>query len=237
VNRIERAAHKQQISHFDRRKMVDQPPLHRSAEIEDLAHLTPEQISQPLVESKNKSKQALIVVDVQNDYFPGGKWTLTGIETAADNAARLLDLARASGDLIVFIQHEFPTVDAPFFAPGSTGAQIHSKVQNRSNEIVLVKNQINSFRDTKLKEILDQHKIEEVVICGAMSHMCIDAVTRAANDFGYKCILIHDACATKDAEFNGVKVPAEYVHAAFMSALGFAYAKMMSTEEFVNEKK
>ena len=219
--------------------MADQPTLHRSAEMEDLAHLTPSEMNKPLVDNdeKKKSNQALIVVDVQNDYFPGGKWTLSGMDAAAANAAKLIAAARAAGDLIVHIRHEFPTADAPFFAPGSTGAQTHSTVQNREDEDVIVKNQINSFRDTKLKEILDRNDIRDVVICGAMSHMCIDAVTRAANDFGYKCTLIHDACAARDVEFNGMKVPAEYVHAAFMSALGFAYAKAVSTEEFLQEKK
>ncbi|UJR16545.1 hypothetical protein I4U23_003445 [Adineta vaga] len=217
--------------------MVDQPPLHRSEEIEDLAHLTAEDINKPLITKENKSQRALIVVDIQNDYFPGGKWTLHGIDAAADNAARLISAARTAGDLIVHVRHEFPTADAPFFAPGSKGAEIHPKVQNREDEDVIVKNQINSFRDTKLKEILDRNGIRELIICGAMSHMCIDAVTRASNDFGYNCILIHDACASRDLEFNGVKVPAEYVHAAFMSALGFAYAKTMSADEFLKEDK
>jgi nicotinamidase-related amidase len=218
-------------------KMVEQPPLHRSAEIEDLAHLTPEEIYKPFIGNQHKSKQALIVVDIQNDYFPGGKWTLSGMDAAADNAARLIAAARASGDLVIHIRHEFPTTDAPFFAPGSTGAQIHSKVHNHENEHVIIKNHINSFRETKLKEILDHHGIRDVVICGAMSHMCIDGITRAANDFGYNCILIHDACASRDLEFNGVKVPAEYAHAAFMAALGFAYAKTISTNDFLKEKK
>lgn len=218
--------------------MANQPPLHRSDEIEDLAHLTPEEINKPLIDTQHKkSKQALIIVDIQNDYFPDGKWTLSGIEAAADNAARLLAAARAAGDLVVHIRHEFPTADAPFFAPGSKGAEIHPKVLNRDNEHVVVKNQINSFRDTKLKQILDQNGIHDVVICGAMSHMCIDGITRAANDFGYNCILIHDACASRDLEFNGVKVPAAHAHAAFMAALGFAYAKTVSTDDFLKDKK
>jgi nicotinamidase-related amidase len=217
--------------------MVDQPTLHRSAEMEDLAHLTPEEINKPLNDIQKKSKQALILVDIQNDYFPGGKWTLSGIDAAADNAARLLAAARASGDLVVYIRHETPTPDAPFFVPGSTGAEIHLKVQNRENEHVIVKNHINSFRDTKLKDVLDHNGIRDVVICGAMSHMCIDGITRAANDYGYNCILIHDACASRDLEFNGVKVPAEYAHAAFMAALEFGYAKTISTHDFLKEKK
>lgn len=217
--------------------MVDQPPLHRSAEMEDLAHLTASEMNKPLIDTeKKRSNQALLVVDIQNDYFPGGKWTLHGMDAAAGNAARLITAARTVGDLVVHIRHEFPTSEAPFFVPGSSGAQIHSSVQNREDEDVIIKNQINSFRDTKLKQILDQNGIRDVVICGAMSHMCIDAVTRAANDYGYNCILIHDACASRELEFNGMKIPAEHVHAAFMSALGFAYAKAMSTNEFLKEK-
>ncbi|MDI1434476.1 cysteine hydrolase family protein [Polyangium sorediatum] len=177
--------------------------------------------------------RALIVVDIQNDYFPGGKWTLSGVEAAADNAARLLAAARNKGDLVVHIRHEFPTADAPFFAPGSEGAQIHPKVQNQGDEHVVLKHQINSFRDTDLKAVLDRNGITEVVICGNMSHMCVDAVTRASADFGYAVTVIHDACASRDLEFNGVRVPAAHAHAAFMAALGFAYAKMRSTDEFL----
>ncbi|CAF4721959.1 unnamed protein product [Rotaria sp. Silwood1] len=67
--------------------------------------------------------------------------------------------------------------------------------------------------------------------------MYIDAITRAAHDFGYNCILIHDACASRELQFNGITVPAEHVHAAFMSALDFAYAKTISTQEFLKDKK
>ena len=215
--------------------MVDQVPLHRSAEIEDLSHLSPEEMNKPLT-PVNKSDRALLVVDIQNDYFPHGRWTLAGIEQAAENAAKLLASARSAADLVVFIRHEFPTADAPFFAPGSPGAEIHPKVQNHPNEIVITKHHINAFRETKLKELLDQHSIRQLVICGAMTHMCIDAVTRAANDFGYNCTLVHDACASKDLQFDDKLIPAEQVHAAYMAALGFAYAKTVSTKDFLAKK-
>jgi len=178
-------------------------------------------------------KRALIVVDIQNDYFPGGRWTLSGTDAAADNAARLLASARTAGDLVVHIRHEFPTNDAPFFTPGSVGAQIHPKVAALPTEHVVLKHFINSYRETGLKEVLDRAGIEEVVICGNMSHMCVDAVTRASNDFGYRVTVVHDACASRDLEFNGVTVPAAHAHAAFMAALGFAYAQMLSTDQYL----
>jgi nicotinamidase-related amidase len=134
----------------------------------------------------NMPKRALVLIDFQNDYFPGGKWTLSGIESAADNAARVLAAARAAGDLVVHVRHEFPTTDAPFFAPGSSGAQLHPKIQDREGEPVVLKHHVNSFRETDLKAILDSHGVEEVVICGAMSHMCVDAGTRAASDLSLR---------------------------------------------------
>jgi nicotinamidase-related amidase len=98
---------------------------------------------------------------------------------------------------------------------------------------VVLKHFVNSFRETDLKSILDEQGVKELVVVGSMSHMCVDGITRAANDFGYAVTVIHDACASRDLEFNGVTVPAAHVHAAFMSALGFAYAKVVSTDEFL----
>ncbi|HEY1067511.1 MAG TPA: cysteine hydrolase family protein [Pirellulales bacterium] len=183
------------------------------------------------------SKYALVVVDVQNDYFPGGKWTLHEMDSAADNVARLLAAARKAGQPVVHIRHEFTSDAAPFFTPNSPGAQIHAKAKNEAGEPVILKHFVNSFRETSLKETLDAAGVRDVVICGAMSHMCVDAATRAANDFGYNVTVIHDACASRDLEFNGVRVPAAQAHAAFMAALGFAYAKVISTDEFVAAKK
>jgi nicotinamidase-related amidase len=180
------------------------------------------------------SKRALLVIDVQNDYFPGGKWTLSGIDAAADNVARLIAAARKAGELIVHIRHETEGSDAPFFVPGSEGAAIHPKAAPLGQETVILKNQVNAFRETDLKAVLDKHGITNLVICGAMSHMCVDAATRAADDFGYSNVVIHDACASRDLEFEGVQVPAAYAHAAFMAALSAAYATTLSTAEFLN---
>ena len=181
------------------------------------------------------SKTVLIIVDLQNDYFQGGKWELEGTEAAAINAAILLKSFRANRLPVVHVRHEFTITDAPFFVPDSDGAKVHSSVQELEGEPVVLKHQINSFRETNLKEILDELDVDSVLICGAMSHMCIDAVTRAANDFGYNCAIAHDACATLGLEFKGVTVPANHVHAAFMAALAFAYGNVASTDELLTE--
>jgi len=179
------------------------------------------------------SKHALIIIDIQNDYFPGGQWTLDGADAAADNAARVLAAVRERGDLVVHVRHEFESADAPFFAPGSQGAQIHSKVAARDGEPVVLKHKVNAFLDTPLLGLLEEQRISELTVVGSMSHMCIDAAVRAASDLGYSVSVLHDACATRDLEFNGVTIPAAQAHAAYMSSLAFAYAKVISTEEWL----
>ncbi|AQS39331.1 nicotinamidase-like amidase [Shewanella psychrophila] len=182
------------------------------------------------------SNTALLLIDFQNDYYPsyaGAKWALSGTEAAASNAARLLTAFRKQGLPVIHVRHEFPSSDAPFFLPESEGAQIHNSVAPLEGEPVILKHQINSFRDTGLQNILDELNVDKLVILGAMSHMCIDAVTRAAIDFGYECNVAHDACATLDLEFNGVTVPASHVHHAFMAALSFGYCNVDSTDKLL----
>ncbi|NWB48621.1 cysteine hydrolase family protein [Pseudomonas gingeri] len=179
------------------------------------------------------SVQALILVDIQNDYFPGGKWTLSGADAAADKAAAILAAAREAGDLVVHVRHEFAGADAPFFVPGSEGARLHAKVLNRADEQVILKHFVNSFRDTELSAVLERNEIKELVVVGSMSHLCIDAITRAAADQGYTVTVIHDACASRDLEFNGLTVPAAHVHGAFMASLAFGYATVISAEQWL----
>lgn len=178
------------------------------------------------------SKRALMVIDVQNDYFPNGKWPLVGIDAAAKNAARIISACREKGDFVVHIRHEFTDDSAPFFTPNSDGAKTHSSVLPLANEPTVLKHRVNAFLETDLKALLDSQNIEDLVIVGNMSHMCIDAATRAASDLGYNVTVVQDACATHEQNFGDKKVAAEDVHAVYMSALAFAYATLTTTEEF-----
>jgi len=183
------------------------------------------------------SNTALLLIDFQNDYYPtysGAKWALSGTEEAASNAATLLTEFRKQELPVIHVRHEFPSDDAPFFLPESEGSKIHTSVAPIDNEPVILKHQINSFRDTELNSVLGKLKVEKLIIVGAMSHMCIDAVTRAAVDFGYECNVAHDACATLDLEFNGVIVPAKSVHYAFMAALSFGYCNVDTTDKLLD---
>ncbi|MFK0206454.1 cysteine hydrolase family protein [Agrobacterium sp. NPDC090283] len=179
------------------------------------------------------SSNALIVVDLQNEYLPDGKLALVGIEAAVSNAAAVIAWAREQGHSIIFIRHVSPDPAAPFFTAGTPAIEIIEAVSPLDGDLVIEKHFPNSFRETSLKQILEEKGVRDLTIVGAMSHICIDATTRAAVDFGYTTTLVHDACATRDMEFEGRTVPASFVHDAFMSALNFAYAKVTKTEDLV----
>lgn len=181
--------------------------------------------------------QLLLLVDIQNDYFPGGKMELHHMDDAAVNAALLLSLFRNKNWPVVHVQHLSTRPNASFFIPGSKGAEIHSSVLPMNEEPIVQKNFPNSFRQTNLHEILKSQHADELVICGAMSHMCIDTTTRAACDRGFPVTLIHDACATRDLSFNGQTVEATKVQAAYMAALNGSFAKVISTAEFLEQKE
>lgn len=177
-------------------------------------------------------KSGLILVDIQNDYFPGGKMELVDMDMAAANAGKLLDLFRENKWPTFHIQHVSNYKGATFFLPDTQGMELHQRIAPWPEETIIQKHFPNSFRDTALLDALKAAGVEQVVICGAMSHMCIDATTRAAFDFGFKCVVIEDACATRNLEFGGQTFAARQVHGSFMAALGAAYAEVLSLEEF-----
>jgi nicotinamidase-related amidase len=179
-------------------------------------------------------KRGLVVVDLQNEYLPTGKLPLSGIEAAVANAIRVISDARNAGIPVFHVRHESDNGNAPIFVKGSTGAEIQSAVAPDGDEPVIVKKHINAFRETDLKQQLDAADVQEVVVIGAMSHMCIDAVVRAAADMGYPVTVLHDACATLDLTFRGVTVPAAQAHAAMMAAFEFGYASVKSVDDYLS---
>ena len=178
----------------------------------------------------------LILVDIQNDYFPGGAMELDGIREAAVKAKELLSIFREKRWPTFHIQHIASQENATFFIPGTAGVEIHDDIKPMADERVITKHFPNSFRETGLLEELNKGGIERLVICGAMSHMCIDATTRAAFDLGFNCSVIQDACATRNLEFGGRTIAADQVHGSFMAALGSVYARVLGLNEFKNRE-
>ena len=178
-------------------------------------------------------KNALILVDIQNDYFDGGKWPVAKMNEVGANAARLLAAARDRADLVVHVHHEMPE-GGPFFVTGTAGAGINSVVAPKAGEATVLKHRPNSFHNTGLEAMLRDNGIEAVTICGAMSQMCIDATARAARDMGFDVTVVADACGAKDTTFADVTVPAAQVHAAIMGALNGSYAKVVTTQHYLD---
>lgn len=170
------------------------------------------------------TNKALVLVDIQNDYFTGGLWPVDDMAQVAEAACRVLQDARTAGDLIIHVYHEAASDKAPFFRPGTEGAQIHASVAPLPDEAVILKHRPNSFHETDLHARLRAAGITEVTIVGAMTQMCIDATTRAARDFGFDVTLVADACGAKAQSFGGVELTAAQVQAAFFGPLGMSYA-------------
>jgi nicotinamidase-related amidase len=179
------------------------------------------------------TKTALLIIDLQNDYFENGANPLVGAEAASLNAKQILEKCRAENFIIVHIQHIALRPDSTFFLPNTFGSEIHNNVKPLDTEKVIVKHFPNSFRETELLDYLRNKGITDLVICGMMTHMCVDATTRAAKDFGFNCTVIGDACASKDLEINGRSIKAAEVHNGFLAALNYFYSTVKTTAHYL----
>jgi len=176
-------------------------------------------------------KQALLIIDIQNDYFPGGAMELVGSREAGDQAGQLLNAFRSQSLPVVHIQHISTRPGAAFFLPDTPGVDIHDCVAPVTGEPVVQKNYPNCFRGTPLLDHLRDRRIDRLVIAGMMTHMCVDTTVRAAFDLGFQCLLAHDACAARDLAFGDKCVPAEAVQTGFLAALNGLFAKVLSVDD------
>jgi nicotinamidase-related amidase len=177
-------------------------------------------------------KTALLLIDIQKDYFPGGKMELVNPEAAARNAGELLQCFREHGEFHVHIQHVSTRPGATFLLRGDRGSDIHDLVAHFEGEPLVVKHHPNAFRETQLLELLKSKSIGRVVVTGMMTHMCVDATARAAADLGFQVIVVEDACATRDLKYGDMSIPAEHVHKAFLAALK-SYGEVLTSEQVI----
>lgn len=174
--------------------------------------------------------RALVIVDIQRDYFPGGKMPLHEPEAAAANAGKVLEAFRAAGDPVFHVQHLSPA-GGGFLEEGTDGADIMAPVTPAEGEPVITKHAPNSFLRTDLEERLREKDVDEVVVVGMMTSMCVDATTRAGADLGFSMTLVPDACAAPGLEYGGRQVDAQDVHASYVAALGQFYATVTPADE------
>jgi len=175
---------------------------------------------------------ALLIIDIQNDYFLGGKYPLVNPLEAAKKAYELLQCFREHSGHHVHIQHIAFEPDAAFFIKGDSGSDIHDSVAHFEGEQIVYKHEPNSFLNTNLLDLLRSWEVERVLITGMMTHMCVDATARAAADFGFQVIIAADACATRDLKYGDTTIPADHVQKAFLAALK-SYGKVMKSDEII----
>lgn len=168
------------------------------------------------------STTALLLIDIQDFYFPGGKLPLVGPEAAAENAGRVLAAFRAAKRPVVHVRHDF-----------EPGGAINAAVAPIEGERVFTKTEVSCFNGTEVLAHLRELGVERLVIAGMQTHMCLEAATRAAHDLGFECVVIADACATRDLTYGGTTVKAADVHASTLATLDRTYATVTDTASFL----
>ena len=169
-------------------------------------------------------KSALLLIDIQDFYFPGGRLQLENPEMAGMNAGLILDHFRKSELPVYHVRHNF-----------EPGGNIHNYVKPEAGEPVLSKDQVNAFIDTELLGMLQADSIEQLVICGMQTHMCVEAAVRAGHDLGFTCLLVTDACATRALQYEEHIIPAKNVHYSTIQTLQGSYARVLTTENLIKE--
>jgi len=172
-------------------------------------------------ESENP-KTALLLVDIQEFYFSSGYNQLIEPEAASQQAAIVLDYFRKNKELVVFIKHAV-----------KKDSLIHASVLPIDGEKVITKQEINSYLNTDLLSYLQENSIKRVVICGMMTHMCVEAAARASADYGFEVIVLNNACATKDLVFGNDTVLAKDVHVSTLATIENYYGKVVTVDEFL----
>ncbi len=178
---------------------------------------------------------ALLLIEIQNDYFPGGRIPLEKSLEVSAKTQTVLNAYREKKFPVIHIPHISTHPNANSLLPCTKGAEIYAEMTPLKNETVIKKHYPNSFKDTTLLNHLIKNQINHLVICGMMTHLAIDATVRAAYDLGFSITVLHDACATRQLEFNHTTVPAQTVHLAFLAALQPTYAAILSTEDFLQK--
>ncbi|HTS22490.1 MAG TPA: cysteine hydrolase family protein [Casimicrobiaceae bacterium] len=178
---------------------------------------------------------ALVLIDLQRDYFPGGAMELVGAEDAVAQARALLEAFRARALPVFHLQHVARRPGATFFLPGTTGVDFHPAAKPSAGEAVVTKHFPSAFRETTLLDQLRAVRASRLVVAGMMTHMCVDTTVRAAADLGFECLLAQDGCATKALQFSGQPIDAPQVQLAYLAALNGAFAKVQPAQAIAAE--
>lgn len=171
-------------------------------------------------------KQALIVIDLQNDYFPDGKYPLWNTATTLANVEAAIAKARARQIPVVLVQHVADASKgiAPFFNEGTSGVAIHPRIVAAAPDAAIVtKTFADSFHHTTLEETLSKLGVEELVICGMMTQNCVThtAISKAAEKYSVK--ILSDSCTTVDQMIHRIALNALSTRVALIESSAVLY--------------
>ncbi len=179
------------------------------------------------------SKRALLVIDVQLEYFTG-LMPVTHPDGHFEHVLRAVDLARAKGIPVVTIQHTSARPGGKTFVRDSSGWQIHPEIVHRGWDLLVEKTLPGSFTGTALEQWLKTNAIETVVICGYLTQMCCDTTARQARHLGYAVEFLSDATGTLDITNSAGRVSAEELHRATLVTQQSVFSSVVSVEEWKN---
>jgi nicotinamidase-related amidase len=179
-------------------------------------------------------KRALLVIDVQNEYFTG-KLPITYPAGSLANVLSTMDAARDHGVPVVAIQHASPQPDAPVFRKGSKEWELHPEVAARPHDVLIHKSLPGSFTGTELETWLRERVVGTVVIAGYMTQMCCDTTARQAMRLGFGVEFLSDATGTLAIKNDAGEVSDEELHRAILVTQQMRFSRVMKTADWMKE--
>jgi nicotinamidase-related amidase len=180
------------------------------------------------------SSRALIVIDVQNEYFDGAlPISDPPPQTSLENIARAMDAATAAGFPVIVVQHGDDDPGSPIFRKGTHAWSLRPEIEQRTRDHLVEKSFPGAFTGTPLESILESAAVGTVTIVGYMTHMCVDTTSRQAAHRGYGVEILNDATGTLSLENSGGVASGEELHRATLVAQGQFFAEVTSTDQWL----
>lgn len=176
--------------------------------------------------------KALLVIDVQYEYF-SGKLPVSYPENSFANILAVMDAATENKIEVIVIQHTSRGENAPTFRKGSPEWELHSEVANRPYDKLIEKNFPGSFTNTELQTYLQEKNIDTLVISGYMTQMCCDTTSRQAFHAGYKVEFLADATGTLAIANGAGSVSAEELHRSILVTQQMVFSQVLTTDDWI----
>jgi len=183
--------------------------------------------------SNTPPRRALLVIDVQNEYFTGQlPIEYPPVDISLPNITAAMHAARAAGVPVIVVQHDAPQ-GSPVFAKGSPSWQLHPQVAAIEADHHLHKTMGSAFAGTDLREWLDSRGVDTLTIVGYMTHNCDAATIYQASHDGLQVEFLIDATGSLPYENTAGKASAEEIHRVYSTVFHSNFAAVASTADWL----